>query len=369
MKTRILLIPLLWIAVLRADTDVATAPVRLAIIGLVHDHVGGMLPNLAGRPDVKLVGIVEADPKLSALYAEKFHLDRSLFFPTLDALRATARVQAVATFTSTYDHRRVVEMCAPLGIDVMMEKPLAVSMADARAIAAAAAKGGIQVIVNYETTWYPSTQSAYDYVNSLHGIGEIRRIVVRDGHQGPAVIGCSPYFSAWLTDPVLDGGGALMDFGCYGADLATWLMGGSRPTSVFAVTLQLEPGVYPKVDDDATIVLTYPRAQAILEPSWHWPYGRKDMEIYGQSGALRLPDRSSVYLRMANGDETAVPAPALTGPDRDALSYLAAVVRRQIKPSGLSSLEVNLVVTEILDAARESARTGRRIDLPADPGR
>jgi predicted dehydrogenase len=344
-------------------------PVRLAIIGLVHDHVGGMLPSLAGRTDVKLVGIVEPDRRLAGIYADRFHLDRGLFFPTLDALRATTSVQAVATFTSTLDHRRVVEMCAPLGIDVMMEKPMAVGMDDARAIASAASRGGIQVVVNYETTWYRSTQAAYDFVAVQRGIGDIRRIVVHDGHQGPVAIGCSPDFLKWLTDPVQNGGGALMDFGCYGADLVTWLMGGVRPTSVFAVTEHLQPAVYPHVDDDATIVVTYPRAQAILQPSWNWPYSRKDMEIYGQGGAVMLPDRNSVFLRRSDSSETALAAPALTGPNTDALSYLAAVVRRQIRPSGLSSVEVNLVVTEILDAARQSARTGRRIDLPADPGR
>jgi predicted dehydrogenase len=343
-------------------------PVRLAIIGLVHDHVGGMLPSLVGRPDVQLVGVVEPDQKLASLYGEKYHLDPKLFFPTLDALRATTRVQAVAIFTSTFDHRRVVEMCAPLGIDVMMEKPFAVSMDDARAMAAAARAGGIQVVVNYETTWYPSNKSAYDFVHSGTGIGEIRKIVVRDGHKGPALIGCSPYFLQWLTDPVLNGGGALMDFGCYGADLATWLMDGRRPTSVFAVTQKLQPKLYPRVDDDATIVLSYPRAQAILEPSWDWPYGRKDMDIYCESGALRLPGRDSLFLRLGDAPESALPAPALAAPNSDPLSYLVAVVRREIRPSGLSSIETNMVVTEILDAARESARTGKTVDLPANPG-
>jgi predicted dehydrogenase len=363
MIKRALLASMFWIAAAEVTAAEPATPIRLAIIGLVHDHVGGMLPNLVGRADVQLVGIVEPDSKLAALYSEKYHLDPKLFFPTLDALRATTRVQAVATFTSTFDHRRVVEMCAPLGIDVMMEKPFAVSLADARAMAAAAKKGGIQIVVNYETTWYRSNKSAYDLI---HGgaIGGIRKIVVRDGHKGPALIGCSPYFLEWLTDPVLNGGGALMDFGCYGADLATWLMDGKRPASVFAVTQNLQPDLYPKVDDDATIILNYPRAQAILEPSWNWPYGRKDMDIYGQKGALRLPDGNSIFVRMGDAPETPVPAPALAPADSDSLSYLAAVVRGEIRPSGLSSIEVNMAVTEILDAARESARTGKRVDLP-----
>jgi predicted dehydrogenase len=367
MKTKLIL-PLLWVSAACGQSQPA-APVRLAIYGLVHDHVGGMLPSLPGRADVQLVGVVEPNKKLASLYAEKYHLDPKLFFTSLDALRSTTKVDAVATFTSTLDHRRVVEMCAPLGIDVMMEKPFALNMDDARAMAAAAAKGGIQVVVNYETTWYASNKSAYDLVHGSGGIGAIRKIVVRDGHKGPALIGCSPYFLEWLTDPVQNGGGAIMDFGCYGADLVTWLLDGQRPISVFAVTQNLQPELYPKVDDDATIVVNYPTAQAVIEPSWDWPFGRKDMDIYGQAGALRLPDGKSIFLRMGDGKETAVAAPALAPPNSDSLSYLVAVVRGEIKPSGLSSIETNLVATEILDAARESARTGMRVYLPAEPGK
>jgi|CZKI01.1.fsa_nt_gi predicted dehydrogenase len=357
----------LLMAIACARSQESTPPVRLAIVGLVHDHVWGMLPQLAKRQDVRLVGIVEPNQEAVAHYAERFHLDRALFFPSIEALVAKEKVEAVATFTSTFDHRRVVEACAPLGIDVMMEKPLAVSLEDARAISAAAAKGGIQVIVNYETTWYPSNQGAYDVVRVQHSIGDVRKIVVCDGHQGPVAIGVSPFFASWLLDPVLNGGGALTDFGCYGADLATWLMGGRRPVSVFAVTQHFQPGAYPKVDDEATIVLTYPRAQAIIQASWNWPHGRKDMDIFGEKGSLRLPDRDSLLMRTGDGPETRLATPAPSGPNADPLSYLVAVVRGGMRPLGPSSLEVNMVVTEILDAARESARTGRRIDLGGEP--
>ena len=341
----------------------SATPVRLAIVGLSHDHVRGFLPDLLARKDVQLAGLVETDPALVAQIAERFHLDRALFFPSLEALRAATTVQGVASFGSTFDHRKVVEECAALGLPVMMEKPLAVSLADARAIAAAARQGGIPVYVNYETTWYPNAYAAYDLVRKQGAIGDIRKIVIHDGHSGPAPI-CSPFFLAWLTDPVLNGGGALMDFGCYGADLATWLMDGQRPTSVMAVTQQLQPDVYPKVDDEATIVLTYPRAQAIIQASWNWPIGRKDLDIYGQTGALRLPDRSAMFLRKTgDGQESKLAAPALPAPHADPISYFAAIVRGQIKPDGLGSLETNLIVNEILEAAKESARTGRRVDL------
>jgi predicted dehydrogenase len=236
-------------------------------------------------------------------------------------------------------------------------------MEHARAMERAAKTAGIHVLVNYETTWSASNHAAYRWAVEEGAMGEIRKLVAKDGHWGPKG---PPEFMRWLTDPELNGGGAIMDFGCYGANLMTWFLGGERPLSVFAVTQHHQPQVYPKVDDEATIVLTYPRAQGIIQASWNWPFPRKDLEVYGQRASVVAVRPDLLRKRTdANKPEFEETPPALTGPTADALSYLAAVVRGEIKPSGPSSLENNLIVTEILDAARESARTGRRIDLPA----
>ena len=347
--------------------DTNPSPVRVAIIGLVHDHARGFIPAVLAQSDVQLAGIVEPDRQLAARYAALYHLNTNLFSLSLQELLAKTNVQAVATFTSTFEHRRVVEECAPLGIDVMMEKPLAVNLEDARAMAAAAKKGGIQLIVNYETTWYPANQVAYKMICEQHAIGDLRKIVVHDGHQGPKEIGCSQDFLNWLTDPKLNGGGALMDFGCYGADLMTWFMQGQRPTSVFAVTQHIKPDIYPKVEDEATIIVTYPKAQGIIQASWNWPYNRKDMELYGQTGYVLVPHSDELRVLQGKDKEHEISVAPLTGNQANALAYLAAVVRGEIKPAGLSSLEVNLVAMEILNAARRSAETGKRIDLPAKP--
>lgn len=341
-------------------------PVRIAIAGLSHDHATGFLPRLRDRSEVELVGVVETNRALIEIYARRFNLSSNLFFASLDDLFARTKVQLVATFTSTFEHRAVVERCAREHVDVMMEKPLAVNMKHARAIEAAARRGNIQVFVNYETTWYAGNRAAYEMVHDRKEVEEIRKIVVHDGHRGPKEIGCSQYFLAWLTDPVLNGGGALNDFGCYGADLATWLMDGRRPVSVQAMTQRIKPEVYPKVEDEATIVVTYPKAQAIFQASWNWPHDRKDMEIYGRTGYVFVPNANLLRVRLANQkQESEIKPPALTGPDADPISYLAAVARKEIVPSGLSSLSVNMTVVEILDAAHESARTGKRVDLKA----
>jgi predicted dehydrogenase len=177
---KVLLLALLVTGALIARADGSSA-VPIAIVGLEHDHAKGMIPRFSGRSDVKLVGIVEANAKLAALYQAEFHLAPELFFPSIDALVAHTKVRAVSIFTPTLGHRAVVEKCAALGIDVMMEKPLATTSVDARAIAEAARKGGIQVIVNYETTWFPNIHAAHEAIYAQHAIGDIRKIVVHDG--------------------------------------------------------------------------------------------------------------------------------------------------------------------------------------------
>ena len=339
-------------------------PLRVVIIGLVHGHVEGFLQQSLHRTDIQLVGIAESDQQLAADYSKKFGIDSKLLFTSIDDMLERTRPQAALVYSNTRDHRLAVEICARHGVPVMMEKPLAVSVDDARAIQAAAHQGHIQVLVNYETTWYSSNRAAYDLVHQ-NAVGGVRKIVIHDGHNGPKEIGVGPEFLTWLTDPKLNGGGALFDFGCYGADLATWLMDGQRPLTVTAITQHIKPETYPNVDDEATVVLTYPKAQAILQASWNWPFGRKDMEVYGESGYLITVGRDAVRVRRPHEDkeEPQAAAPPLQAPYDDSLSYLRAVVLDGVKPDGLSSLETNMIVTEILDAARRSAQEGRTVQL------
>ena len=338
------------------------APLRVALAGLVHGHAFGFFDQFQRRTDLQVVGIAEADRQLTAQFAKRYSLEPGLFYSDLEEMLRKTHPQAVLAYTNTYDHRRVVEICARYSVPVMMEKPLAVSLEDARAIEKAARAAKIQVLVNYETTWYRSNQAAYDLVHGS-AIGEIRKIVVHDGHRGPKEIGVGPEFLAWLTDPKLNGGGALFDFGCYGADLATWLMDGRRPDSVTAVTQQIKPDIYPRVDDEATIVLTYPRAQAIIQASWNWPFSRKDMEVYGERGYAITVARDQVLMRLPEKAEISTDAKPLEKTKENSVSYLRAVVLGGLKPDGQSSLETNLIVTEILDAARQSAATGKTVSL------
>lgn len=346
-------------------------PLRLGIVGLVHDHVLGRegLRSL-GRSDVDVVGIYEPNEALAARYADRFGFDSALHYTDLEEMLDATRPEAVMVFTHIRDHRRVVEACARRGIHVMVEKPLAIDVEEARAMARAAEEGGIHVLVNYETSWYPSNVAVFERFRQGTGVGEIRKMVAHDGHEGPKEIGVTTEFLDWLTDPHLNGAGALYDFGCYGGNLMTWLMDGARPTTVTAVTQQLkEDPAYARVDDEATIVLEYPSAQGIIQASWNWPFSRKDLEVYGAAGYAHALDPTTVAVRLeGSASETRQEAPPLAPPFDDALAYLRAVARGQVAPEARSSLENNLVVTEILDAARRSARTGRTVYLPDEEG-
>lgn len=352
-----LLLPLLALA----QTD--APPLRLCIAGLVHGHVDGFLRAATKRPDIHIAGIFDPDPALHQKYARQYGLAESVFFTDLKTMLDRVKPEAVASFTSTYDHPMVVEACAARRIHVMMEKPLAVNMEHARAIRRAADSSGIHVIVNYETTWYPSHAAMWTFIQEGNGREHVRKMVAMDGHEGPKEIQVGPEFLGWLTDPVKNGAGALFDFGCYGANLMTWIMDNQRPISVTALTQKIKPDIYPRVDDEATVVLQYPKAQGIIEASWNWPFSRKDFEVYGDRWYAIATGGNSLRVRSPGKQEESGRLSPLPANERDSISYLAAVVRGKQKPSGLSSLENNMIVTEILDSARESARSGKTVVL------
>ena len=362
MIKRPILIVLLGLGLL-PTTSAQEKPLKLVIAGLVHGHVSGFLRAAQGRTDVQIVGLFDPDPALLRSYGDRFNIPETGRSTDLATLMDNVRPDAVAAFTNTLDHPGVVEAAARRHIHVMMEKPLAVNNADAQRIRRAAEAGGIQVLVNYETTWYPSHGAMWKLLKERKAAGNIRKMVALDGHNGPKAINVQPEFLDWLSDPVRNGGGALFDFGCYGANLMTWMMDNQRPIAVTAITQRFQPAVYPRVDDEATILLEYPNAQGIIQASWNWPFSRKDFEVYGEHGLAIATGGTGLRVALPKEPEHAVTPDPRPADERDSISHLIAVVRGNRKPNALSSLENNLIATEILDAARASARTGARVTL------
>ncbi|MFA5832190.1 MAG: Gfo/Idh/MocA family oxidoreductase [Bacteroidota bacterium] len=362
-----LLFPILLILIMNTQMlgqSTASEPLRIGVIGLTHTHVHWIL----GRPDrgdIKIVGIVEPNRELAQRYTTQHNFSMKIVYNTMEEMIAAVKPEAITAFGTIFDHLKVVETCAPLGIHVMVEKPLAVSMDHAIKMKAFAEKHHIQLLVNYETTWYATNHKAYNMVQN-GAIGELRKIVVHDGHKGPIELGINQEFLDWLSDPVTNGAGALTDFGCYGANLITWMKNGERPEAVTAVVQTIKPELYPKVDDEATIILGYPKMQGIIQASWNWPISRKDMEVYGKTGYIFSDNRSTIRFRLNEStDEQKETLAERPSPYDDPFSLFAAVVKKKITLPAydLSSLENNMIVMEILDAAKESAKTGTTILL------
>jgi predicted dehydrogenase len=345
----------------------ASLPLRLAIIGLTHTHVHWAFGS-AHRSEMTIVGIVEPNRELALRYAKQYNYDTTKIYATNAALLRATKPEAVACFGTIAEHQEAVETYAPLGIHVMVEKPLAISNKAAKRMQKLAQKHKIHLMVNYETTWYPTVQKAKEMIGA-DSLGDLVHLVVHDGHRGPKKIGVNSEFLEWLTHPKHNGGGAITDFGCYGANIATWFMNGQRPKTVTAITQQLQAENNPLVDDEATILLTYDHCKVTIMPSWNWPIGRKDMEVYCRKGVVYADNKHDLRIRIAKGydqySETKERLPDIKAPGDDPFAYFAAIIRGKVamQPFELSSLENNMVAQEILDAARKSAKTGKIVRL------
>lgn len=341
-------------------------PIRLAVAGMTHSHIVFILGR-KDKGDFILSGFYEPNKELALSLAKKYNFNADLIYNDLNKMLDELKPEAVVAFGSVYEHMAVVEACAPRGIHVMVEKPLATNVAHAERMAKLANKHKIHLLTNYETSWYPTIAKSFQLANDSNFVGKLRKVIINAGHRGPVEIGCEKVFLDWLTHPVLNGGGAIMDFGCYGANLMTAMMRGEKPISVTAVTRQYKPDIYPRVDDDATIIVNYKNAECIIQASWNWPFDRKDMEIYGESGYIITIDKEK--MRVRNRKMRIEKSEIVTAKNIDVyvdpFSYYYDVIKGNItlKPYDLFALENNLMVVRILEAARESAKKAKAIRL------
>jgi len=349
-----------------AQSASGTAKTRLAVVGLDHDHVWSLLKDIAGEPSAELVAIAESDAALVSRAQQKEAPASVKFYADYVAMLDEAKPEAVIVATSNDRHLEILRQCAKRHIHYSTEKPMAASAADAREMERLAREANIKLMVNYWNAWVAPSHELFHRVRAGE-VGPIQKIIVQYGHRGPKEIGVSQQFASWLYDPVRNGGGAIMDFGCYGAELSLWLKG--RPTRVYATTRKMKVEQNNKVDDDATIVLDYPDATAIIEASWDWPYTKDQVEVFGPKGSL-LARHNTLQYRSADArgpnvapDGENVTLDALPKETSNPISYFVDCIRNNKSIEDPVSARLNVQAMEILDAARESARTGKPQEL------
>jgi predicted dehydrogenase len=242
---------------------------------------------------------------------------------------------------------------------------MATNAADAREMERLANQAGIKLMVNYWNAWVAPSRELFRRVRS-GDVGPIWKMIVQYGHEGPKEIGVSEYFANWLYDPVKNGGGAIVDFGCYGAEWAVWLKG--RPTRVYATSLKLKTEQHNRVDDDATLVLSYPDATVIVEASWDWPYGMEDVQVFGAKASLLAGHDDLFYRSNKTPDSRGLEGEplkldSLPHERSNPVAYFLNCIRQNKPVEDPVSARLNVEVVEILSAARESILSGQAQEL------
>lgn len=332
----------------------------IAVAGLVHSHVWGHLDRMVKGTPAKLVGVSETNPALIE-EAKKAGVPGDLFFADLKTMVEKRKPAIVWAFVPNNKHLEVVQICAPRKIHVMFEKPLASTWKDALTIRDLAQKHGIFVLTNYQMAWWAANYTAKQQADS-GSIGKVWRLRGIVGHGGPGSKGTrGQYFFEWLTDPVENGAGSLMDFGCYNALWSLWYLG--RPETVYAHVNHLRPDTFPKVEDNSTLILSYKNGVGLFEGSWDLPRSFQDLEVFGLSGSLYMKN-GSVELRKGRESGTPVNITPLPPERAEPIAYMIECIRTKKAPEGLVALDINVGVNEIIEAAKMSAKTGRSISLP-----
>ncbi len=335
---------------------------RIGVLGLTHDHIWDNLPQLAKLKDAELVAAQDLHDPLLERAAKEFGAEP---FHSHEELLDRADVDAVFVYGDNASGVEMAEDAAAAGVHLMIEKPLAADLEGADYLLAAVRANKVRCMVNWPFSWWPQLQKALAMAKA-GDIGDVWEVKYRAAHEGPREMGCSQYFSDWLYDDELNGGGAFIDYCCYGALLAQHLMG--MPTRVSATV-----GRFVKedimVEDNGVLVMTYPNGLALAEASWTQVgyFHTYTPVIYGTKGALMIEPRDGGKLWKADAKnpmgkeiKVAKPAPHL----RNASANFVHCLRTGEDFYALGDVRLCRDTQEILEAGLIAAEAGEEVSLP-----
>ncbi len=335
---------------------VAAQQPKIAVIGLVHSHVWGHLPKMVKGDAAKLVGVAETIPELVEA-AKSRGVSSDQIFSDYTKMLDETKPDIVWAFVENNRHLEIVKACAPRKINVIFEKPLASTYKDALAIRELANKHGIRIMTNYQMAWWPANYVAKAAVDS-GAIGKTWRLRGVVGHGGPGSTGTSKYFFNWLTDPEKNGAGALMDFGCYNALWSLWYFG--KPETVYAQVNHLRPETFPKVEDNSTMILHYKNGVGLFEGSWDLPQSYQDLEVFGIGGSVYMKN-GKVEMRKSREQAQDIPIQPLPPEQAEPIAAMVHAIKDNKPIEGLTALDINVGVVQIIDGAKESVKTGKAV--------
>jgi len=336
---------------------------RVGVLGMTHDHIWGNVRDLKASSLGELAAAADPNPELRDKIQKEFGCPR--VFESYNEMLDEVELDAVYVFGDNASGADMAVAAAEHGLHVMVEKPMAATLEGAVRMLAAARSAGTQLMVNWPFAWQAPFQRGLQMAQS-GDLGQIFSTKYRAAHCGPKELGCTPFFYNWLYDAELNGAGALMDYCCYGAALARYLLG--MPSRVTGVVGHLQKD-YVTVDDNAVIVMQWPRAMAMTEASWT-QIGHLTSYvtvIYGSQGTVMIEPsaKGRVLLATQEHDEgIEVDVPPLAEEMHSATAYFLSRITNELPIEGICSAEVGRDAQEILEAGLVSAMNGEAVSLP-----
>jgi glucose-fructose oxidoreductase len=341
--------------------------------------MGDLLREVYEHPNAEIVGICDPDETRMSEAIGNFAISPDRIFSDIDTCLAATRPDLVVLCPATARHAEIVERVAPHGVDILVEKPFAASLADADRMLAAVARAGVRMAINWPLRWYPPHVAAKRLVDEGI-IGEPTEVHFYDGNRGPLYHRADKIEiseeEVRLTKPTSWwykrswGGGSLLDYLGYGATLGTWYMNGEAPIEVTSVIDQPE-GL--EVDEHSITILRYRRGLSKLETRWGtfsdpWvtqPQPKCGFVIVGAQGTLSTYDfEPHVGLQTrAQRDIRLIPVDELKAPFRKPIEYVLHCKERSLPFEGPLDPALCRIAQRIVDTAARSAAERRTLEL------
>jgi predicted dehydrogenase len=349
---------------LSCHDGIMRSPVRTGVVGLVHDHVWDTLTHI--KEDGRGVIVAAQDANEPLLERVRAEYGVASTYDSVEEMLEHEDLDAIVVGSENNRHAPIVEAAAPRGVHVMVEKPMAATLAQARGMVAASEQHNIMLMVNWPTTWSRSIALAYSLVQEGR-IGQPFYLKYHAGHQGPREYGTSEYFWRWLHDPEKNGPGALMDYCCYGANLSCYFLG--KPQSVTGVGGRYVKD-YDIPMDNAILLLQYERAVGVAEASWSQIGHPPDYQltVMGSMGSIVAPSGEHHLTLVTETEPTGqtIEAPPLpAGRDNEAAYFLSCLIDGT-PPSGSVAPRLNRDAQEILEAGARAIAEGCAVSLPLE---
>ena len=352
---------------------------KLKVVGLNFDHMhmGDLLRKCHEHLGVEIAGICDADPARMQSAIANFQIPPERVFTDPHHCLAATEPDFVVLCPATARHADYVELAAPYGAHLFVEKPFAATLAEADRMIDAAKKAKRLLAINWPLRWVPAHVTAHRLVREGR-IGALQEFHFYDGNRGPLwhaadKVETTPTSAAkrksWFYQ-TKRGGGSLLDYLGYGTTLGTWFHDGRKPIDVTAV-VDRPRGL--EVDEQSVTIIRYATGLSTCQTRWgtftdpwiHQPQPKCGFVLKGEDGTISSYDYASTIRvqTRANPAGEEVPVDALIAPQQNPIQYFVHCINEGRPIEGPLSPKISRIGQQIVDSAMLSARRGKTVKL------